>query len=577
MSELRRDHLQAQRGDAGEDLRDPARPKPLFGIGSFLRHARFIGACGLACLMLAGVAAVLKPTKYTASTQLLIYNRELLPGAEPVILKGRADVSLVQNEIELVQSRSVLTRVVEALDLDKAAAETSLLGSVLNTVSGWFSRPAAGPSAASQAAVARAVESLKDKLSIRRVGTSHAISIAVTESDPAMAAQIANEVARAYIQARAAASTPEASRDLALRERLQGLGPNAYVISSAEPPLRRDGPRMLVILALGLVAGLGIGGALALLRDFIDHTVRTSKQAEFMLGLDCLGILPDLAAGKVRQGAAWQGAAWLEDIRRHLVAVRKPEWQRIQERVRQHGAVREDATRRALQAPSARLMQTLRRAASLIATSPHTASIGITSTLPGEGRTSVAANLAWLLAGEGRKVLLLDAEARPASPAASARSASSSGRTAAGELARPDFVSLDRASGDSDAAWAAALEARVRESAKIYDLVIVDLPTLAEGPKVQLAARSLDAFLLVLRWGDTNLELSQQALHSSGKARLKFIGAILNFVDERVIGTYGDKLAAAQMALSAPDIRADRPILETPTTLPAGNATKANA
>lgn len=563
MLEPNSDLLHAQHADGRLEA---APPKPEFGIGSFVRHGRLIGACGLAFLLVGGIAAVLKPTRFTASTQLLVYNRELQPGVDAVILKGRADVSVVQNEIELVQSRSVLTKVAEAMSLDKAAAQPSLLGEFLQAVGGWFGGPADGSASASQAAMSQAIEELKGRLAVRRVGTSHVISIAATEADPVAAAQTANEVARAYLQTRAATSSPEATRDMALRERLQGLGPNAYVISAAETPLRPDGPRKLVILVIGLAFGLGVGSALALALDVTDRTLRTPEQAEFVLGLECVGAVPDLAGGGARQAAPWR-----ENVRQSLAELRRRGWQGTPERYRRPAVASDETLMRALREPDGRVTRTLRRTAALIATELPGGRIGVTSALPGEGATTIAASLAGLLAEGGRKVLLLDATGRLAS------SASPSGRTARGERVRPAFAGLDHGSSDSDAAWMAALEARVRDAGGTFDIVIVDLPALADGPKVPLAANAVDAFLLVLKWGETDSELVQQALHSSGKARSKFVGAILNFVDERLIGTYGDKLAAAQMALLAPDAGADRPISDVPAAMPAGNATTANA
>jgi capsular polysaccharide biosynthesis protein len=570
------DQLQVRAANVRDEPFHPPRPKPLFGIGSFVRHARFIGACGVAVLVLGGLVVLVKPAKYTAATHLLVFNRELLPGSEPIILKGRADVSVVQNEIELIQSRVVLTKAAEALNLDKEAARPSLVREIVQAVGGWFSRAPGTPS--SQARLSQAVDYLKTRLSVRRVGTSHAISIGFTEADPVVAAQIANEVARAYLQTRAAASGPEATRDLALRERLQGLGPNAYVISTAEPPWRPDGPAFWMVLAAGLVAGLGLGSALALAIDFADRSFRTPVQAEFVLGLECLGTVPDLAGGEARHRGGWRGG-WREDARRYLAMIRKAGGSQVPERLRRRGE-RDEAAMPNVRDPNDRIVQALRRTAALIATRPRLASIGITSTVPGEGVTTIATHLAWLLAGEGRKVLLIDAMPRPAlqdAPPATMRFASAPGWSAAGAKNWPDFVRLDSGTGDSDAAWTAALQAQLHDGAKTHDLVIIDLPALADGPNVRLAATVLDAFLLVLKWGDTDSELVLRALHSSGRARSRVVGAILNFVDERRIGTYGDKLAATQMTLSTPEARAGQPISDTPTTLPAGGTTKANA
>ncbi len=63
---------------------------------------------GALFLVLGLVVAALRPASYTASTQLLVYVRELQPGPEPVISAGRADLTQVENEIEIIRSRGLL-------------------------------------------------------------------------------------------------------------------------------------------------------------------------------------------------------------------------------------------------------------------------------------------------------------------------------------------------------------------------------------------------------------------------------------------------------------------------------------
>lgn len=90
-------------------------PLRTFGFLSLRRRYRLVAACG-ALFVLAGLLfIVLRPTKYTSATQLLVYVRQLQPGPDLVISSGRADLTQVQNEIEIIQSRGMLAKVVGAL------------------------------------------------------------------------------------------------------------------------------------------------------------------------------------------------------------------------------------------------------------------------------------------------------------------------------------------------------------------------------------------------------------------------------------------------------------------------------
>ena len=95
---------------------------------------------------------------------------------------------------------------------------------------------------------------------------------------------------------------------------------------------------------------------------------------------------------------------------------------------------------------------------------------------------------------------------------------------------------------DDSAAW--RLAEVIREATASYDIVIVDMPPLASGADVRAAASNFDGILLVVKWASTDSDLVRQAFRSTGEARAKFIGAVLNMVDEEALERYGDDLAS---------------------------------
>lgn len=500
---------------------EPALRKHVFGLGSIIRRRNLIG---LSCLLFVvfGLIYVSVRTKtYTASTQLLVYTRELQQGPETVILPGRADVALVQNQIEIIQSRNVLVKVVETLKLDKDPEFATVSSGLLQELKRLLLGEAAD-SDRGRLLVNLALQSLKSKLVIQRIGASHTILIVFRASNPTKSARIANEIARAYLQERASFWEGGPSRAPSLRERLQGLGPSAYVISEAEPPAWPDGPRSALILIAAASFGLAAGTGLALALDFVDRTLRTPEQVEYVLGIECFGVIPYLG-DKVPAARQDPRSVFAQGVRRAVMAIHDPSAREIR-------------------------------------------SVGITSAVPGEGATTVAANMSLLLAGMGKRVLLIDAVAenpslsRLLAPNAKQGLVESLGRS--GTLA-PGAIVTDPQSGlhilplnhrpatNLASYWWALLDDFVRKATETWDLVIVDLPSLASGPDVRTAAQTLDAFVLVLKWGDTNAELIQRAMQSSGSARTKFVGAILNMADEKTIGTYGDKFSACEFALAA--------------------------
>jgi Mrp family chromosome partitioning ATPase len=383
---------------------------------------------------------------------------------------------------------------------------------------------------------ARILEHLEEKVAVARVGTSHIISLKVTAAEPQKAALIANEIAQSASQIRTNTDSGSPTRATLVRERLQGLGPSALVISVADPPSYPDGPRQIVILLTALVAGLGLGTMLALFLDFRDRTIRTSTQVQNFLGLECLGSIPLLRRRSRRDKLPTHGPS----------------------------ASPSDFGPWPGEPPDPALCRALNRASVVIFSIFALRTIGVTSAMPADGATTVAAALAHLLARSGKRVLLVDgvrsklslaratgtplaqpAEGPPAELAVLGARFLSDTRTGV------DILSIgEPASIAMDAAWWNRMHEILREAANCYDRIIVDLPALTSGPDVQIAAPMLDGLLLVLKWGGSQMEQIRRALDLLGSSRGKFVGVVLNKADNRLIGRYGDKLAAAEMALA---------------------------
>ncbi|MGN6463052.1 MAG: Wzz/FepE/Etk N-terminal domain-containing protein [Pseudolabrys sp.] len=485
-----------------------------FNLLSLRRRWKLIALCG-ALSVLAGLLFLLfKPVKYTASTQLLVYVREIQLGPEPVVSPGRADLTQVQNEIEIIRSRGVLAAVVRSLGLDtddEFVSAPSRLGSMVE----WLYRPRRSGEEASTN-LDLAIGALQKRLVVKKVGTSHTIQVNVATSDPHKSERIANAIGQAAVERRFGAD-PSGSKSPLRRERLQGLGPNAYVMTAAGVPSRPDGPRKIIVLAAALGFGLVLGTALALLLDFRNSTVRTAAQVEH-LGLECFGPIPFLCR---RNAAAASG----------VVGGRKL-------------AVKDRFL------PNPMQDQTLRRAAVAIQNT-GARKIGVTSAVTGEGAATVAAQLARTC--RGSKVLLVEASLKEPSG-----DGDEFGLTNA--LSVPRGIVLD-SSGGFDVLEVGGLNSGEASGASWmqhgpsvlgnYDLIVVCLPPLEQGPEFRMAARNLDGILLVIKWGETTIETIERAIAVSSVSDSDFVGAVLNMVDERMIGAFGDKFWNAEAALAA--------------------------
>jgi len=496
-------------------------PLRTFGLLSLRRRYRLIAGCGALFLLAGLLLVVLKPAKYTSATQLLVYVRQLQPGPDLVISSGRADLTQVQNEIEIIQSRGMLTKVVGALNLaddDEIVPARTLFRALGERL---FRGPES-TSDVSRTKLERAIEFLEKNVTAKRVGTSHTILVSATTSNPHKSERIANAIGQIALQARVSAEQ-EGSRSPLLRERLQGLGPNAYVMTTAGAADRPDGPRKIVVILAALVAGLAVGSALALILDLMNRTVRTAAQVEY-LGLECIGAIPRLRRCPPIGASSPTSARGPADA----------------------GEFR----------PNAMLDQTLRRTMTAIAAS-KARTIGITSAVAQEGATTVAKYLAQIAAFSRKKVLLVEAgrSARPLTGNEPRQIESTSDKRlprrgiVLDESTGFDVLKLGHADSAHDvAAWRMHCDP---DCLGVYDLVVINLPSLELGLEFRVAAQDLDGILLVIKSGSTEFDRIERAIAASGAAPSEFIGAVLNMVDDRMIGKFGDKLWEAEAALVA--------------------------
>ncbi|MBR8836286.1 MAG: polysaccharide biosynthesis tyrosine autokinase [Stigonema ocellatum SAG 48.90 = DSM 106950] len=142
--------------------------------------------------------------------------------------------------------------------------------------------------------------------------------------------------------------------------------------------------KKLAITLGGGFSGLLLGVAAAFLVDLIDTTVKTAQEAEELFGYTLLGLIPKFATNNKSTVVNKS----LEGVSPRVIVATSP-------RTVIHEAY-----------------QMLQANLKFISLDKKVRTIVVTSSLPGEGKTEVAANLAMVMAQAGRRVLLIDADMR---------------------------------------------------------------------------------------------------------------------------------------------------------------------
>src|SRR5262249_40394656 len=153
--------------------------------------------------------------------------------------------------------------------------------------------------------------------------------------------------------------------------------------------------------------------------------------------------------------------------------------------------------------------------------------IGITSAQQGEGKTTVAINLAHAMADAGKSVLLVDADLRNRTLTGLLAPASKQGLRdavkgtvdlgALPQCTQFGFWLLPESSNDElisppSILSSAAMRQMLAAARRHYDYIVLDLPSTIDHIDVGAIAGLLDGFLLVTEWGRTTIDDVEQAL-----------------------------------------------------------------
>jgi polysaccharide biosynthesis transport protein len=324
-----------------------------------------------------------------------------------------------------------------------------------------------------------------------------------------------------------------------LKEAGVSAGLNASNIRIVDPgmvPFKPIAPNYPLNLGLAAFLGLGLGVSIAFLKEHLDQTIRYSEDVFHYLGVPVLGFIPTIVAlhGRKRKdiipvdrelifGVAASspaaGGALIEDPPRNDLGIHK-------------GSAFSEAFRE------------LRTSVILSASGRFANSILVTSAQPGEGKTTVAVNLAFSLAQLGQPVLLVDADMRRPSiqkyfPQRGSRlSAYLAGQGAWQQMVYPTSISRlyvlhcgPVPENPSELLSSDRMRALMQESMATYRFVILDSPPILNRADSRILGSMVGATILVVKGGDTPRQVVQYAESQARSVGANLIGVVLNNLD----------------------------------------------
>lgn len=184
--------------------------------------------------------------------------------------------------------------------------------------------------------------------------------------------------------------------------------------------------------------------------------------------------------------------------------------------------------------------------------------IMMTSSVPGEGKTTQTLALAHNLAGLGRRVLVIEGDIRRRTFGEYFDLEGRKGllSAVAGDAEVEDIVwrseqlSVDILIGEKGAVNAADFFSSAKFSKFIdglrqtYDVILIDTPAVLVVPDARVIAQLSDAVIYVVHWDKTSRTLVEQGLHAFNTVNVPVTGLVLSQVDPKGMKRYGEAYAA---------------------------------
>ncbi|WP_415221443.1 GumC family protein [Pseudophaeobacter arcticus] len=291
---------------------------------------------------------------------------------------------------------------------------------------------------------------------------------------------------------------------------------DSRVLSQAVLPDVPSAPKKSRVLALSAILGAIAGVAGLLLREFMSNSFRSAQQLQSATGFTVLGQVPKFP-GRKRRGVI----------------------EYLKEKPTSAGA---------------EAIRNLRTSVMLSNVDKPPQVIMLTSSIPGEGKTTLSLALAQSFSGLNKKVLLIEGDLRrlvfseyfEAEPNKKGLVSVLSGESTFEEAIRSiDIVGTDVLLGEKTQANVADLFeserfANLMELARSkYDIILIDTPPVLVVPDARTIAQHADSLLFAVRWDSTSQEQVAEGIRMLASVNIRPTGVVLSQIDMKGMKRYG--------------------------------------
>ncbi len=429
----------------------------------------------LLALLLVGLGtgtayALLTPPRYVATTQLYVSVRTEGAATGDLVQGTTFARQVVTSYVDVIPTALVLGPVIDELGLD-----TSVAG-------------------------------LAQRMSATTPLNTVTIDISVTDTDPELAARIANATAASF--------TDAVQNTLEKPNAADAASPVQVTITNpATEPTRPSSPNIPVFIALGALLGLAAGIAFALLRTVLDTRIHTLHDVEHLTDRPLLG------------GIAFDPEA----EKRPLIVHADP------------------------RSPRSESFRTLRTNLQFLDVDGDARTFVISSAGPGEGKSTTAANLAIALAETGSRVALVDGDLRLPRVADYMAIEGGVGLTDV-LIGRVDVADVLQKWGTnslyvlpsgavppnpSELLGSDAMTRLLKTLSDYFDVIIIDAPPLLLVTDAAVIGRKASGVLLAVASGKTRKQELSGAVRALETAGVSMLGTVVTMLPTKGPDSYG--------------------------------------
>jgi tyrosine-protein kinase Etk/Wzc len=299
------------------------------------------------------------------------------------------------------------------------------------------------------------------------------------------------------------------------------------IIDRAKPPKHPIKPKKKVNIIISIIMGLGLGLGITSIREYLDTSLKSIEDVERM-GFPVLGSIPFITPQR---------------INKHING-RDNESLKIESRLITHFAPK---------SPISEAYRTLRTNIQYSIADYPIKTVLVTSSGPGEGKSTSVSNLAITFAQMGAKTLLIDTDLRrPVLHSIFGHSKNEGltnvlvGRSSIEEAVKETkmenlhlLTSGTLPPNPSELLNSSAMERFLEESKSQFDILLFDTPPVIAVTDAAVLSTKIDGVVLVIRSGEADRDALIRSHTLLEKVKAKFLGVLVNGVNVNMMyGSY---------------------------------------